>query len=389
MLGYGRQTIDQSDVDAVIAALTSDFLTQGPAVTKFEAAVAAVTGARFAVAVSSATAALHVACLAAGAKAGTKGVTQPLTFVASANCLVYCGAEVGLVDIDPDTLMMCPQKLATHLKAEPDVSIVIPVSFGGLSSNGSELREVCGPNRIIIEDASHAYGATDDNGAPVGSAGWADMTIFSFHPVKPITTGEGGMIVTDNPELYRLLCLYRSHGIERDPNYLQSPAPVAPWWYEQQVLGYNYRLSDIQAALGANQAPKIGGFLARRREIAQQYDAAFSQVENVQLYQSAPSQRARSGHHVYIAGIDYTAIGKSRSQVMQELRGLGVGSQVHYIPVYTQPYYAARFPNGAQDYPITEAFYEKALTIPCFPTMSDDDVMTVINAIKAVVGSKS
>lgn len=384
-IGYGRQTIEQADIDAVVATLTGDFLTQGPTVPAFEEALAAHVGARYAVAVSSGTAALHIACLAAGMKSGDVGITQPLTFVASANCFAYCAADIELVDVDPDTLMMSPTKLEEALRRRPETKVVIPVSFSGLSSNGDELRKVAGPNRVLIEDASHTYGGNREDGKKVGAPGWADMTVFSFHPVKPITTGEGGAIVTDNPELYARLQLLRSHGIERSPDKLVAGTATDPWWYEQQVLGFNYRLCDIQAALGLSQLGRIQHFIDRRREIAKSYDKALASTSNLKLVLADPAQRDRSGHHLYLVRIDFDAIGKTRAQVMSELKSRGIGTQVHYIPVYKQPYHAPNFPHGMQEFPATESFYRECLTLPCFPTMDDADIARVAREVKSVV----
>mgnify|MGYP000120101249 CR=1 FL=1 len=384
-LGYGRQTIEQEDIDAVVAALKGDMLTQGSQVPAFEQALAKTCGATYAVAVSSATAGLHIACLAAGMKPGDVGITQPITFVASANCFAYCGAEIELAEIDPETMMMSPAALAEAISRRPEISVVIPVSFGGLSSEGEALRAAAGPNRIIIEDASHSFGALEANGGRVGAGSWADMTIFSFHPVKPATTGEGGAVVTHSKELYEKLLLLRSHGIERAAEKLEVGDASDPWWYEQQHLGFNYRLTDIQAALGISQIRRIDQFLARRREIAARYDAAFRDLNNVGLIQSAPDQRVRSGHHVYILRIDYDAVGLSRREVMAQLRERGVGTQVHYVPVYKQPWHRPGFPDGEARFPASEAFYDQALTIPCFPSMTDAEVDHVADSVKSVL----
>lgn len=384
-IGYGRQTIEQADIEAVVSTLKGDFLTQGPVVPAFEKSLADHVGVKFAVAVSSGTAALHIACLAAGMKPGDVGVTQPITFAASANCFAYCGAQIELSDVDPETMMMSPSLLAETLKRRPEISVIVPVSFGGLSSGGEALRAVAGPDRVIIEDASHTYGGDDANGLKVGASGWADMTVFSFHPVKPITTGEGGAIVTNNPELHRRLLLLRSHGIERTPERMVAGSASDPWWHEQQALGYNYRLCDIQAALGLAQNGRIGKFIQRRREIAIGFDKAFAGLPHVRLVQSRPDQRARSGHHLYIIRIDFEALGKTRAEVMAELKAQGIGSQVHYIPVYKHPWHATSFPGGAQMFPASENFYRECLTLPCFPGMTDDDMARVVAAVRGVV----
>lgn len=385
-LGYGRQTIEQDDIDDVVAALKGDFLTQGPLIERFEAALAAYVGARHAVAVSSGTAALHIASLAAGAAPGVQGVTQPLTFVASANGMLYCGASVDLVEIDAETLMMSPDNLAAHLKRQPDTRIIVPVSFSGLSSNGPALREIAG-DRIIIEDASHSFGAGNADGSRVGSGGWADMTVFSFHPVKPITTAEGGAVVTNDDELASKLRLLRSHGIERSPDRLTVSSEAGnPWYYEQQLLGFNYRLTDLQAALGLSQVAKIDRFIDRRRAIVARYDAAFASARHIRSWQDKPAQRARSGHHLYVAGIDFKAIGKSRAEVMAALRERAIGTQVHYIPVHHQPYHKAYLGEVAGRFPVSDAFYAGALSLPCFPSMSDADVDRVAAVLIEITG---
>lgn len=385
-LGYGRQKIEEDDISSVVEVLRGDSLTQGPHVERFEAAIAARSGARHAVAVSSGTAALHIACLAAGAGPDIKGVTQPLTFAASANALLYCGAELDLVDIDPGTLMMSPALLQKHLAHQPDTRIIIPVSYSGLSSNGVSLRSAAG-KRIIIEDASHSYGATTETGQQVGAGDWADMTVFSFHPVKPITTGEGGAIVTNDDELAHKLRLLRSHGIEREAGRLVDTSQSDnPWFHEQQILGYNYRLCDIQAALGTSQAAKIDRLLTRRRAIARLYDDLLSNSDYLLCPLSLPAQRARSGHHLYPVLIDFEGIGRTRAEVMRALREKGVGTQVHYIPLHLHPYHVRVLGDRRGRYPASESFYMRELSIPCFPGMTDDEVRYVATTLLEIVG---
>jgi perosamine synthetase len=369
-LGYGRQTIDDSDIDAVVATLRGDFLTQGPTIPAFEKAIADYVGARHAIAVSSGTAALHVACLAAGATRGTLGVTQPLTFVASANCLAYCGAEVDLVEIDSVTLTMDVGELARWIERRPETSVVVPVSFSGLSSNISEIKRIAGLNRVVIEDACHAFGAERQDGSKVGAPGGADMTVFSFHPVKPITTAEGGAVVTDDDELARRVRLFSSHGIVRDPAHFECPEEnQGSWYYEQQVLGFNYRLTELQAALGLAQLRRIDTFIARRRQIALIYDRQLAGVQHVQRVLNSPAQRKRSGHHLYIIDIDYAAAGRTRREVMMHLHAEGVGSQVHYIPVYRHPYWHSPNVDPGSRFPVSERFYKGCLSLPCFPSL--------------------
>ncbi|MEP3439269.1 MAG: UDP-4-amino-4,6-dideoxy-N-acetyl-beta-L-altrosamine transaminase [Hoeflea sp.] len=387
-IGYGRQSIEQGDIDAVVNCLTGDYLTQGPAIEAFESSVCEYLGARHAVAVSSGTAALHVAAMAAGAAPGVIGVTQTMTFVASANSLAYCGADVCLTDIDPDTMSMSPEALSNHLDRYPQTRIIIPVSMTGLSSNGDALRDVAGRERIIIEDASHSLGADREDGTKIGAPGYADMTVFSFHPVKPITTGEGGIVVTEDDELARRLRLLRSHGIERDPDALRPGHKGEPWYYEQQELGLNYRLSDIQAALGTAQMGRLDNFIARRRAIAEQYDRRLSGLPHIRRCGADAGQRARSGHHLYVIGVDFAAVGKSRSEVMNLLRHHDIGSQVHYIPVHRQPWWEHRFLNRTDTFPAAESYYEECLSIPCFPGMSDDEVDHVIETLDGIVNER-
>ncbi len=389
VLGYGRQSIDRSDVDAVVAVLQSDFLTQGPAVERFEAALAERVGARHAVAVSSGTAALHVACLAAGIGLGDLGLTSAMTFAASANCLRYAGAEAGFVDIDHDTLGMATAGLQRAL-AERQVKAVIPVHLGGLASKAADIRTLA-KGRIVIEDAAQAFGATYESGKPVGCGAHSDMAIFSFHPVKTITTGEGGAVVTNDDELARRLRMLRSHGMERDAaRFVATDAKesgaLKPWFHEQQVLGFNYRMTDIQAALGLSQLARLDQFLARRRAIATRYDEAFASLPHVRLPQASSADRARSALHLYIALFDFAAMDTTRTAFMTRLREAGVGSQVHYIPVYRHPYYAARKAAEPADFPEAERYYAGCLSLPLYPDLTDEDVEHVIATVRANVG---
>lgn len=390
-LGYGRQSIDRADVDAVVAVLQGDFLTQGPAVERFEAALAERVGARHAVAVSNGTAALHLACLAAGIGSGDVGLTSAITFAASANCLLYAGAEAGFVDIDPETLGMSVAALRQALAARPEIKALIPVDFGGLAGNAAAIHALAG-HRVVIEDGAQAFGATYESGQPVGCGAYSQMTIFSFHPVKSITTGEGGAVVTNDAELAHRLRMLRSHGMERDPaRFVAHDATedgrVKPWFHEQQMLGFNYRMTDLQAALGLSQLAKLDGFLRRRRAIAARYDAAFGSLPHVRLPQSAPADRARSALHLYLALFDFEALGTTRTAFMTRLKAAGVGSQVHYIPVYRHPYYARRYAVDPGAFPVAERYYGSCLSLPLFPGMTDEDVEHVIATVREAVGS--
>jgi len=392
VLGYGRQSIDDTDVDAVVSVLRSDFLTQGPAVERFEAALAERVDARHAVAVSSGTAGLHIACLAAGLVPGDRGLTAAITFAASANCLLYAGADAGFVDIEPDTLNMAPAALGKTLASSPQIKAIIPVHLAGLAHASAEIRTLA-KGRIVIEDAAHAIGGGYACGKPVGCGAYADMCVFSFHPVKTITTGEGGAIVTNDDELARRLRALRSHGIERDAtrfvgNDMREDGRVKPWLYEQQMLGFNYRMTDIQAALGLSQLGKLDRFLTRRRTIARRYDEAFGKLPHVQLPQSSPADRTRSGHHLYIALFDFAAMGTTRSVFMNRLRERGVGTQVHYIPVYRQPLYVKRYGLSPAAFPAAESYYSRCLSLPFYPGLTDEDVEHVVATVTDAVTAR-
>jgi UDP-4-amino-4,6-dideoxy-N-acetyl-beta-L-altrosamine transaminase len=388
-LGYGRQSIDQADIDAVVAVLRSDYLTQGPAVEKFEAALAECVGARYAVAVSSGTSGLHIAALAAGLKPGDRGLTSAVTFAASANCLLYAGADANFVDIDGDTLAVALPALEQALASAPDLKAVIPVHLAGLAHGSAEVRALA-KNRIVIEDAAHAVGASYACGKPVGCGAYADMSVFSFHPVKTITTAEGGAVVTNDGELARRLRMLRNHGIERDAAHFvggdeREAGRVKPWLYEQQMLGFNYRMTDMQAALGLSQIAKLDRFLARRREIAARYDEAFAKLPHMRRPQSAAPQRARSGHHLYIVLVDFAAMRTTRTELMTGLREQGIGTQVHYIPIYRQPYYKQRYGLDPGKFPQAEKYYQSCLSLPFHPGLTDDDVERIITAVSAAV----
>lgn len=389
-LSYGRQSIDEDDIKAVVDVLRGDFLTQGPMIERFEAALAERVGAKYVVAVCNGTAALHIACLAAGIGPGDRGLTSPVTFVASANCLRYCGADVVLADIDPDSLCLEPDVVTLALAADPAICAVIPVHFAGLAADMAGIRAVAG-DRVVIEDACHALGALTADGRPVGCCAHSDMTVFSFHPVKPMTTGEGGAIATNDAELARRLRLLRCHGIEREParltgQELEEGGRVKPWLYEQQDIGFNYRLTEIQAALGLSQLGKLGSFIERRRAIAHRYDLTLKGRPGIRPLQASAAQRERSGHHLYVVDVDFAASGTTRSAVMAALSERGIGTQVHYIPIHRQPYHAARLTQKPSDLPNAEAYYAGCLSLPIFPAMVDSDVDRVVEALQTVLG---
>ena len=380
-LGYGRQEVDDADIAAVIDTLKSDFLTQGPAVERFESALAERVGARHAVAVANGTAALHVACLAAGIGPRDLALVPTMTFVATANAPVYCGATMRLADIDTGSRSLAPATVERFIAENPETKAVLPVHFAGLASGSPEIRNAA-TNRIVIEDGCHALGGEYEDGQPIGGCAYSDMTVFSFHPVKPITTGEGGAVTTNDDAFAHRLRMFRNHGIERDPDRWISDegsneAP-SPWFYEQQALGFNYRMTDIQAALGLSQISKLDAFRARRLEIAQYYDARLGKLDNVDIPQADPKERARSGLYLYQLDIDFDALGRTRTQVMADLKKAGIGTQVHYIPVHRQPFYKSYGKFEVRDFPVAERHYAGTLSIPLFPSMTDEDAEFVV-----------
>jgi perosamine synthetase len=379
-LPYGRQWIDDDDIAAVVSVLRSDWLTQGPAVEAFEAALAESVSARYSVAFSNGTTALHAACAALGLGPGDEVVTTPITFTASANCVRYVGATPVLADVDPRTALLDPARFEEAIG--PRTRAVVPVHYAGQPAAMREIHAIARRHGLaILEDAAHALGATY-GGSPIGSGAFGDMAMFSFHPVKHVTTGEGGAITTNDEKLRDALRLFRSHGITRDPALLRSPSP-GPWYQEQILLGHNFRLSDIQAALGRSQLGKLGRFVARRREIAARYDALFATVRGVAPLGRLPE--TEHAFHLYVVRIEFAALGKTRGQVMVALRDRGIGTQVHYVPVHMHPSYADRG-WGPGSFPVAEAFYAEALSLPMFPAMQDADVDRVAAALVEVLG---
>jgi UDP-4-amino-4,6-dideoxy-N-acetyl-beta-L-altrosamine transaminase len=379
MIPYGKQWVSDEDIAAAVEVLKSDFLTQGPEIDRFERAVAEYCGVEHAVAVSNGTAALHVACMAAGLGPGDLLWTSPITFAASANCGRYVGADVDFVDIEPATLNMDVDALAAKLavaEAEGRLpKMVVPVDFGGLSCDMRRIRELA--NRygfLILEDAAHALGGRY-LGEPVGSCRFSDMAMFSFHPVKSITTGEGGMIVTNDSVLADRMRLLRTHGITRDPSLMRGESEGG-WYYEQVELGFNMRITDIQCALGRSQMARLDGFVSKRNELAERYRELLADLPL--RWQSGTSD-AYSAHHLFVVRLDDA---KSRSRVFDEMRNAGVNVNVHYIPVHLQPYYRdLGFAQG--DLPNAEAYYAGALTLPLYPSMSERDQDAVVAALRA------
>lgn len=390
MIPYGKHHIDEDDIQAVVDVLRSGILTQGPAIEAFEQAVAGYVGVKYALAVSSGTAALHLAALSAGVGPGTSLITSPITFVASANAALYAGARVVFADIDPATINMSPESLKDALAKNPDVRAVIPVHFAGLPCDMSAIKMLADQAGVaVIEDAAHALGASYPDGQRVGSCTYSLMTIFSFHPVKAIAAGEGGMITTNDESVYRHLLRLRSHGINKLDDPLQLPEQAEtngvrdPWYYEMQELGFHYRITDMQCALALSQFKKLDKFMARRIDLAKKYDEAFAGMHNCRPAQT--SGRDQSGHHLYVLRIDFNSIGISRGQLMQGLRSREIGSQVHYIPVPAQPYYH-RLGFKMGDYPNAQNYYQEALSIPLFYDLTNEQQEQVINAIKELVG---
>jgi UDP-4-amino-4,6-dideoxy-N-acetyl-beta-L-altrosamine transaminase len=379
MIPYGRQEITDDDIRAVDEVLRSDWLTQGPAVPRFEDAVAGVCGARYAVAVNSATSALHIACLALDVGPGDLVWTTPITFVASANCARYCGAEVDLVDIDPRTYNMSPIALADKLeraKARGRLpKVVIAVHFGGQSCDMRQIR-VLGERYgfRIVEDASHAVGGSY-LGEPVGNCRYSHIVVFSFHPVKIITTGEGGMLLTQDDRLANRLRLLRTHGITREPVAMVH-SPDGEWYYEQIELGFNYRITDMQAALGLSQLARLGEYVERRRVLADRYDLLLSELPVITPWRDPD---CRSAWHLYVVRLD-ASMAARRAEVFSELRRDGIGVNVHYIPVYRQPYYE-RLGLRRSDFPVAETYYEGALTIPLYPGLGEDQQDIVVASL--------
>lgn len=390
MIPYGKHHIDEDDIQAVVDVLRSGILTQGPAIEAFEQAITEYVGVKYAVAVSSGTAALHLSALAAGVGPGTSLITSPITFVASANAALYAGGRAVFADIDPDTVNMSPNALKDALAKNTDAHVVIPVHFAGLPCDMPAIKSIADQaGAVVIEDAAHALGASYTDGQRVGSCAYSLMTIFSFHPVKAIAAGEGGMITTNDEPTYRKLLRLRSHGINKldDPMQLPEQAETNsvrdPWYYEMQELGFHYRISDMQCGLALSQLKKLDRFIARRLALVKRYDEAFAGMRNCRPAQAAG--REQSGHHLYVLQIDFDSIGLSRAQLMRELKSRGIGSQVHYIPVPAHPLYR-RLGFRPEDYPNAQKYYQKTLSIPLFYDLTDEQQEQVISSVKELVG---
>jgi UDP-4-amino-4,6-dideoxy-N-acetyl-beta-L-altrosamine transaminase len=401
MLPYGRQTIDDADIAAVVNALKSDFLTCGPEVEAFEREFSEFIGAKHAVAVANATDALHLAMRVANIGQGDRVVTSPNTFLSSANCAAFVGATPDFCDIDPISYNLDPVALEADWK--PDTKAVVAVAYAGQAANMPEIARIArSRGAIVIEDACHGTGGGfnhDGKEWKLGGHPWADITTFSFHPVKTLTTGEGGMLVTDNPGYARLARQLRGHGIERDPSKFvgfgsDDPAFTerGPWVYEMQELGYNHRITDIQCALGRSQLRKLNQFIERRLEIVARYNEAFADIPWLTTPKLAPwlfpnlqspiSHHPSISWHLYTVLIDFEAIGKTRADVMMELRSKGVGTQVLYIPVHLQPWYRKTYGYLPGKCPVAEAYYTRALSLPLYPAMTNEEVEHVISVVR-------
>lgn len=375
---YGRQWIEEDDVEAVAAVLRSDFITCGPKVDEMERELEAYTGAKYAVAVSNGTAALHCACIAAGLGPGDEVITTPLTFAASANCALYVGARPVFADINPDTYNIDPKSIEE--KITDKTKAVVAVDFTGQAVEFDAIRKICDDHHLIfIEDAAHSL-ATKYNGRQVGSL--ADLTTFSFHPVKTVTGGEGGAVTTNCEEYYRKLMLARTHGITHDDDLMEGAPHEGPWYYEQISLGYNYRITDFQAALIVSQMKKVDRFAARRKEIVKQYNEAFSRIPEIIVQKEIPE--SDTCRHLYIIRLDLDKLNCTRRQFFDAMSAENVQCQIHYVPVYWFPYYQhLGYERGLC--PKAEEVYQGIMSIPLYPRMSNQDVEDVIHAVKKVV----
>ena len=374
MIPYGRQTIDDDDVAAVAEALRGDWLTQGPGVAAFEEALARACGAPYAVAFSSGTAALHAAAYAAGAGPGDEILTSAITFAASANCAAYLGATPRFADIDPATYNVSPETVSAALSER--TKAVIPVSFTGLPAPVAEIRAAIGDDVVLIEDAAHALGSRRPDG-PVGDAVHADMTVFSFHPVKTVTTGEGGAITVRDPELRERLLTFRTHGMTKDPARLERP-DEGGWYMEQQALGFNYRITDIQCALGLSQLGKLDRFVAARNAIVDRYREGLAGIEGLRMAPEPPAGVVNA-HHLFVVEV------AERRRVYDALRERQIFAQVHYLPVYLHPWYRDTYGYAPGLCPAAEAYYARCLSLPCFPGLTEAEQDTVIAALRDVL----
>ena len=389
IIPYGKHYIDQDDINSVVDILKNKNLTQGPTVLAFEKAVANFVGSKYAVAMSSWTAGLHMAYLAAGLKENDKIITSPVTFVATSNAALYCNAKPIFSDIDPETINLCSKQLEEKIKNIDNIKIISPVHFSGLPCDMKEIKRIADKHKItIIEDAAHALGAKYEDGTMVGNCKYSDMTGFSFHPVKSIAAGEGGMITTNNKRLYKKLLKLRSHGIDKlDDKLINKELAFTddiknPWYYEMQELGYNYRITDIQCALGQSQLKKLNKFIDRRLELVLRYDEAFATFNNVKPIQK--KYRKLSSHHLYVVEINFSNLEINRAKLMTELRNEGILTQVHYMPVTSHPYYKS-LGYETCNYKNSVDYYNKCLSLPLYYSLTNDDQSKVIKLLKSLL----
>lgn len=389
MIPYGKQYIDEADIKAVTDVLRGNWLTQGPVVAEFENAIAKYVGAKFAVAVSSGTAALHVAAQAAGIAPEHALVTSPITFLATSNAALYLGGDVLFADVDEETINLSPKSLQSVVNENSNVKVIVPVHFAGLPCAMDEIKQIADDiDAVVIEDAAHALGSKYSDGNMVGSCSHSLMTIFSFHPVKAIAAGEGGMITTNDEGVYHQLLRLRSHGINKGADRLVFPDQQdqdglqAQWYYEMQELGYNYRITDIQCALGLSQLSKLDRFIERRQELVENYDLAFAGIPHCEPAQN--TGRDLSGHHIYVLRINFQEIGVSRQRFMYELKEKGIITQVHYIPVPMQPLYK-KLGHKVEHFTNAMHYYDQAITIPLYYSLEDDQQDYVIQSISSLL----
>lgn len=374
-LPYAQQWIDDDDIKAVNDVLRGNWITQGPKIKEFEELVADYCKAKYAVAFSSGTAALHAAAFATGTKPGDEAITTPITFAASGNCVLFFGGKIAFADIKKDTYNIDPEKIKISAKTKA----IIPVDFAGQPCDLDEINEIAKKNNLtVIEDASHALGA-EYKGKKIG--GLTDLTTLSFHPAKHITTGEGGMVLTNNDEYNERLQIFRTHGITKNPKKLHKIE--GDWYYEMQTLGYNYRITDFQCALGISQFKKLNKFIKRRKEIVAIYNKAFVDME--EIVTPFEKKDVKSSYHLYVIQLNLEKLKANKKEIFDSLKAENIGVNVHYIPLHLQPYYQKKFGFRKGDFPKAEKFYDRALTLPLFPKMSDEDVNDVIAAVKKVI----
>jgi len=377
---YGKQYLDNDDIQSVVDVLNSDWLTCGPTVREFEQRLCDYTGAKYAVVVSSGTAALHLAILSLGLSGKWEGITSPNTFLASANAIIYGGGKPVFADISEDTYNINHSEIDKQINS--NTKVIIPVDFAGHPADMKEIYDIAKKNGLfIIRDACHSIGSSY-MGQKTGGCLYSDMTIFSFHPVKHITTGEGGAILTNNKKFYDKLIRLRNHGIVRNNDAFRFKNQW-PWYYEMQDLGYNYRITDIQCALGLSQLKKLDAFVKRRREIVSIYNKVFSGIDEVKI--PTEKENVFSSYHLYVLLIDFVGIGINRVEFMEKLKEKGILTQVHYIPVHLQPYYRDNFGYRDGNYPVAEEYYQKAISLPLYPSMTDEDVEYVIKCLREII----